>query len=72
MLYFTMHGIGESPKITGSSIDPKWHGSYYKDTHKKDPQFIETTTRTVGPVEDSHGGFYKLGGSFTGVPLSCL
>ena len=31
----------ESPKISGPNINPKQWGSYYKDTHIKDPQFIE-------------------------------
>ena len=36
-----MAGVSESP---GPYIDPKWKGSYDKDTHKNDPQFVETVS----------------------------
>ena len=45
-------------KILGPSIDPKRQGSYYKDTHKKGPQCIETAIRATVTFVDSE---QKLG-----------
>ena len=34
----------EYPRFKPLSVDPKYWGSYYKSTHRKDPQFTETAT----------------------------
>ena len=38
------YGSWQFPKIQGPNRDPKWKGSYCKDTHKTDPQLMESAS----------------------------
>ena len=44
----------EFPKIRSRNLDPKVMGLLLKNTHKKDPQFIEAATWSLWEGAESH------------------